>query len=117
MSNVENENILSKNERCQQFIITYEEWLSNHSNKEDYTLEDIIPFIDMFYKSEIADYNYMENHTLIENKNIEDLTRDEILTSLTFYVRGENFSDDFLKNHIKGGTIDKLIKCLNERTK
>ena len=105
------------NEQCRKFVIAYNEWLSSRSTQKDYTIRDVAEFTDIFYKSNVADYDYLEHYTSIENKDIEDLTIDEILTKLTFYVRGENFSDDFLKSRIQNGTIDKLMRCLDERTK
>lgn len=75
---------------------------------------EIIVWVNKFYELELSDINYIDNHKCIENKEINELTLDEILTELTFYIRQDRFCTGLLANEIKNGTLEKLIKHLDE---
>lgn len=77
---------------------------------------EIIVWVNKFYELELSDINYLTNYKSIENKEINELTLDEILTELTFYIRQDRFCTGLLANEIKNGTLEKLIKHLDEFT-
>ncbi|MBR2247867.1 MAG: macro domain-containing protein [Clostridia bacterium] len=71
-------------------------------------------WIYQMYKLDLTDQNYLENYDKIKNKDENNLTIDEILTTFTFYIRGERFSDGTIDSGIKDGTLVRLSERLNK---
>lgn len=126
---------LSKEEKCQQLVKAFpiidksilqeieNEWSFIKEQAENGIMntyfsnsKEIDMWIHKFYELDLGIANYIDNHKLIENKEIENLTLDEVLVKLTFFIRQERFCTGLIASGIKDGTIEKLIKRLNELT-
>ncbi|MCI9275038.1 MAG: hypothetical protein HFJ24_03255 [Clostridia bacterium] len=136
---IKNENkkitTLSKKEKCQQLVKSFpiidknilqeieNEWSFIKEQAENRIMntyfsnpKEINIWVHKFYELELGIANYIDKHKLIENKEIENLTLDEVLVKLTFFIRQERFCTGLVASRIKDGTIEKLIKRLNELT-
>lgn len=82
---------------------------------------NIAEFMDFFMKSDYADCNYVEN--MDKNgwfdkqkllNDIAEMTENEVLTCLTALMRQDRFCEGFFAGCIEEGTIEVLLRRLNE---
>lgn len=124
---------LSKKEKCQQLVKSFPKIDKNILQKIENELsfikeqaengimntyfsnpKEIDIWVHKFYELELGNMNYIDKHKIIEDKEINDLTLDEILIKLTFIIRQERFCTGLIASEIKNGTLEKIIKRLNE---
>ena len=70
-----------------------------------------------FFKSNLVDYNYLENaRFILDNFDamIHSMSAEQIGTCFTFIYRGERFSDGLILSHIENGRILALLVRLLE---